>query len=93
MPRARIGKLFHLTPLVDDLAPAEYFFNSVFAPLCMMRNYSSHWHRHAAIYIIGETSIPDGAGRSPGTRSPTRSRIARMCSGVVPQQPPTMPTP
>ncbi len=57
MARARIGKLFHLTPLVDDLAPAEYFFNSVFAPLCMMRNYSSHWHRHAAIYIIAETSI------------------------------------
>lgn len=57
MPRARIGKLFHLTPLVDDLAPAEYFFNSLFAPLCMMRNYSSHWHRHAAIYVIGETSI------------------------------------
>ena len=34
-----------------------------------------------------------GAGRSPGTRPPTRSRIAAMCSGVVPQQPPTMPTP
>ncbi len=40
MPRARIGKLFHLTPLVDEpRADAEYFFNSVFAPLCMMRNY------------------------------------------------------
>jgi catechol 2,3-dioxygenase-like lactoylglutathione lyase family enzyme len=57
MPRARIGKLFHLTPLVDDLAPAEYFFNSVFAPLCMMRNYAELWHRHAAIYVIAETSI------------------------------------
>jgi catechol 2,3-dioxygenase-like lactoylglutathione lyase family enzyme len=57
MPRARIGKLFHLTPLVDSLPDAEYFFNTVFSPLCMMRNYSSHWHRHAAIYIIGETSI------------------------------------
>jgi catechol 2,3-dioxygenase-like lactoylglutathione lyase family enzyme len=53
----RIGKLFHLTPLVDDLAAAEYFFNSVFAPLCMMRNYSSHWHRHAALYVIAETCI------------------------------------
>ncbi len=40
MPRARIGKLFHLTPLVDSLADAEYFFNAVFSPLCMMRNYS-----------------------------------------------------
>jgi len=57
MARARIGKLFHLTPLVDDLGHAEYFFNSVFSPLCMMRNYSEHWHRHAAIYIIAETSI------------------------------------
>jgi 4-hydroxyphenylpyruvate dioxygenase-like putative hemolysin len=57
MARARIGKLFHLTPLVDDLGDAEYFFNSVFSPLCMMRNYSEHWHRHAAIYVIAETSI------------------------------------
>jgi catechol 2,3-dioxygenase-like lactoylglutathione lyase family enzyme len=57
MARARIGKLFHLTPLVDSLPDAEYFFNTLFAPLCMMRNYSSHWHRHAAIYVIAETSI------------------------------------
>ena len=42
----RIGKLFHLTPLVDSLPDAEFFFNSLFSPLCMMRNYSSHWHRH-----------------------------------------------
>jgi catechol 2,3-dioxygenase-like lactoylglutathione lyase family enzyme len=57
MPRARLGKMFHLTPLVDDLAAAEFFFNSVFSPLCMMRNYSDHWHRHAAIYVIAEMSI------------------------------------
>jgi catechol 2,3-dioxygenase-like lactoylglutathione lyase family enzyme len=57
MARARIGKLFHLTPLVDSLADAEYFFDRVFSPLCMMRNYSPHWHRHAAIYVIAETSI------------------------------------
>jgi catechol 2,3-dioxygenase-like lactoylglutathione lyase family enzyme len=69
MPRARIGKLFHLTPLVDDLAPAEYFFNSVFAPLCMMRNYAELWHRHAAIYVIGETSIEPMhcLARAPGS--------------------------
>ena len=53
----RIGKLFHLTPLVDDLADAEFFFDSVFSPLCIMRNYSPHWHRDAAIYVIAETSI------------------------------------
>jgi len=57
MPRARVGKLFHLTPLVDDLGDAEYFFNSIFSPLCMMRNYAELWHRHAAIYVIAETSI------------------------------------
>ena len=28
MARARIGKLFHLTPLVDSLPDAEYFFNT-----------------------------------------------------------------
>ena len=53
----RLGKLFHLTPLVDSIADAEFFFNSVFAPLCSMRGYSSHWHRHGAIYLIAETSI------------------------------------
>jgi catechol 2,3-dioxygenase-like lactoylglutathione lyase family enzyme len=53
----RIGKLFHLTPLVDSLADAELFFNSVFSPLCMLRNYSAHWHRHAAVYVVAETSI------------------------------------
>jgi catechol 2,3-dioxygenase-like lactoylglutathione lyase family enzyme len=53
----RIGKLFHLTPLVDSFSDAEFFFQSVFAPVCMMRNYSAHWHRHGAIYVIAETSI------------------------------------
>ena len=42
--------------------------------------------------IIEETSIGPGAGRAAGTRPSTRSRIAAMCSGVVPQQPPTIPT-
>ena len=28
----KIGKLFHLTMLVDDLAGPELFFNSAFAP-------------------------------------------------------------
>jgi catechol 2,3-dioxygenase-like lactoylglutathione lyase family enzyme len=53
----RLGKLFHLTPLVDSIADAEFFFSSVFAPVCIMRNYSPHWHRHGAIYVIAETSI------------------------------------
>jgi hypothetical protein len=52
-----IGKLFHLTPLVDSLADAELFFDSVFSPMCMMRGYSAHWHRDAAIYIVGSASI------------------------------------
>ncbi|MGE0881582.1 MAG: VOC family protein [Acidimicrobiia bacterium] len=53
----QLGKLFHLTMLVDDWAGPEKFFNSVFAPMTIMRGYSDHWHRHAAVYIIGETSI------------------------------------
>ena len=53
----RIGKLFHLTPLVDDLGAAEFFYDSVFSPLCMMRNYSDHWHRDAAIYVIANAAI------------------------------------
>jgi catechol 2,3-dioxygenase-like lactoylglutathione lyase family enzyme len=53
----RIGKLFHLTLLVDEFDGPERFFNGVFSPLCMMRGYSSHWHREGAIYIIAETSI------------------------------------
>jgi catechol 2,3-dioxygenase-like lactoylglutathione lyase family enzyme len=57
MSQFRIGKLFHLTPLVDSYADAEFFLSSVFAPVVMMRNYSAHWHRHGGIYIIAETSI------------------------------------
>ncbi len=39
-----------------------------------------------------ETSGGPGSGRWPGTRPATRSAIARMWSGVVPQQPPTIET-
>ena len=53
----RIGKLFHLTLLVDDLAGPERFFNGIFSPMCTMHGYSAHWHRHAAIYVIAETAI------------------------------------
>ena len=34
-----------------------------------------------------------GPGRSLGVRPATRSASAAMCSGVVPQQPPTIQTP
>jgi hypothetical protein len=67
----RLGRLFHLTPLVDSIGDAALFFNSVFAPVCMMRGYSEHWHRHGAIYVIAETSIepmepPLAASRAEG---------------------------
>lgn len=55
--RFRIGKLFHLTPLVDSLAQADLLFTALFAPVCTMRNYSPHWHRDAAIYVVAETAI------------------------------------
>jgi len=56
-PTFKIGKLFHLTPLVASYAAADFFFSSVFAPVVMMRNYSDHWHRHGGIYVIADTSI------------------------------------
>jgi catechol 2,3-dioxygenase-like lactoylglutathione lyase family enzyme len=69
----RIGKLFHLTPLVDDLAAAERFFDSVFSPLCMMRNYSPHWNRDAAMYVIAETSIEPMQCYGPADGQPASS--------------------
>jgi len=53
----RIGKLFHLTMLVDSFDGPELFFNSLFSPMCTIRGYSSFWHRDAAIYVIAETAI------------------------------------
>ena len=43
--------------------------------------------------IIEETWMGRGAGRAFGWWCVQRSAIARMCSVVVPQQPPTMPRP
>ena len=61
---------------LDSIGDAELFFNSVFAPVCMMRGYSEHWHRHGAIYVIAETSIeiplPCGLTFAPETRSTLR---------------------
>src|SRR5271165_2719884 len=53
----RIGKLFHLTPLVDDLDEAVEFFTSIFAPLTYYRGYSPHWHRDAALMAIADSVI------------------------------------
>ena len=53
----RIGKLFHLTPLVDDLNAAEFFFVGLFSPIAVYRDYSPHWHRDASILVIADTVI------------------------------------
>jgi len=53
----RIGQLFHLTPLVDDLDAAVAFYDAVFGPLCTYRGYSSHWHRDAAILVMADTVV------------------------------------
>jgi hypothetical protein len=67
MSQFRIGKLFHLTPLVDELPAAELFFNSVFSPFCMMRGYAPlPLHRDAAIYVIGSASIEPMQCHGPG---------------------------
>jgi hypothetical protein len=49
------------------------------------------WTSGVAVIML-ETCGGLGSGRSPGTRPATRSASARMCSGVVPQQPPTIET-
>ncbi len=43
--------------------------------------------------IMLDTCGGRGAGRGPGVRPATRSASALMCSGVVPQQPPTIDRP
>ena len=43
--------------------------------------------------IIEETSVARVSGRAFASRPPTRSTIAAMWSGVVPQQPPTIEMP
>ena len=53
----KIGKLFHFTPLVDDLDAAEFFFVGLFAPVCVYRDYSPHWHRDASILVFADTVI------------------------------------
>jgi len=72
MASMRIGKLFHLTPLVDDLVAAEAFFVPLFGPLVYYRGYSPHWHRNASLMAIADCVIeplqplaPEGG--QPGT--------------------------
>jgi catechol 2,3-dioxygenase-like lactoylglutathione lyase family enzyme len=69
----RIGKLFHLTPLVDSLAQAELLFTALFAPFCIMRNYSPHWHRDAAIFVVAETAIEPMQPLAPREHEPATS--------------------
>jgi len=52
-----IGRVFHYTPLVEDVSEAVAFFDRYFAPHCFYRGYSPHWHRMAAILVIGEFVI------------------------------------
>jgi len=52
-----IGRVFHYTPLVEDLPAAEAFYNTFFGPHCFYRGYSPHWHRQASIFVIGDFVI------------------------------------
>ena len=52
-----IGRVFHYTPVVEDLSEAEAFFHTYFAPHCFYRGYSPHWHRAAAILVVSEFVI------------------------------------
>jgi hypothetical protein len=63
----KIGKLFHLTPLVDDLSAAEFFFVGLFSPICVYRDYSPHWHRDASMLIVADTVIEPMQPYPPAT--------------------------
>jgi hypothetical protein len=66
-----IGRVFHYTPLVNELPKAEEFFCTFFSPHCFYRGYAPGFHRTAAIYVIGDFVIeplqpmPPGAGQEP----------------------------
>jgi hypothetical protein len=68
-----IGRVFHYTPLVDDLPKAEVFFQTFFSPHCFYLGYAAGFHRTAAIYVIGEFVVeplqpmPPGAGQEPSS--------------------------
>ena len=68
-----IGRVFHYTPLVDDLPKAEVFFQTFFSPHCFYRGYAPGFHRTAAIYVIGEFVVeplqpmPPGEGQEPSS--------------------------
>jgi len=68
-----IGKVFHYTPLVDDLPGAEAFFCSVFAPHCFYRGYSPFWNRSAAIYAVSEFIIEPMQPHPPAPSTPASS--------------------
>ena len=52
-----IGRVFHYTPLVEDLPKAEAFFHTFFAPHGFYRGYSPFWHRMAAILVVSDFVI------------------------------------
>ncbi|MDA3040345.1 MAG: VOC family protein [Actinomycetota bacterium] len=53
-----IGKSFHLTLLVDDLAAADRFFLGLFAPHCFYRGYAPlPLNRTASLFVIGDFVI------------------------------------
>jgi catechol 2,3-dioxygenase-like lactoylglutathione lyase family enzyme len=53
-----VGKSFHLTLLVDDLAAADQFLLGLFAPHCFYRGYAPlPLHRTASLLAIGDFVI------------------------------------
>lgn len=73
-----VGKSFHLTLLVDDLARADEFFLSLFAPHCFYRGYEPlPLHRTASLYVIGDFVIEPMEPHPPeeGERATTIRRF------------------
>src|SRR5688572_26595443 len=68
----RIGELFHLTHVVEDLSAADRWYDEVFSPCRFYRGYMKAAVREASLLAIGDTVMEpmqlarvEGAEQSP----------------------------
>ena len=95
MARARIGKLFHLTPLVDSLPDAEFFFNAVFSPavhdaqllVALAPSRGDLHHRGDVDRADAAASRPSPATRPPAGSATSTVRPARPQHRVLRRRP------
>lgn len=77
----RIGKLFHLTQVVDDLDAADRWYNRIFSPCRFYRGYMKEAYRDASLFVIGDAILiePVQVSREPdAAKSPLGRFKARF---------------